>query len=503
MVQKILSEEYVKEIRMETLHLLFEKSKPVLLSTQEAPIIRYQKRIKARKIVYDGYVSLPSIYQEVFLDPLKNLLLTQDYTTILHAMDSGGGPWGDWLAAIEQRQKGYQREATRAFEECIADLYDGFLSMEERKGIKPPDHQTVSPLVEWGRSKWGPYTWPAPTGNKIGMKMSVVSMPPAYSKNIAFWSALGHEAGGHDILHADDGLLKEIGNKVEAEILKCQNDPEFKFKDQKAIVNGREKPLPICAAAYWKYTIDETASDVCGVLNLGPAAGIGLATLLIPLRARQNLKMRLSNSCPSSSFHPIDTLRILLAADVVRELPDLDVKIANAWADVLENIVKEYRENENELILYTETADNVHGDDKMPYEGMREIVKIVADTIAFTPFESLEGHQISEINTWTNEDEIITMKITDDLIAKKEPSIESESDDEEDIYAAHILAGAIIALAKSPDIDTTTQLATKALNKLHNNNPVWRGFPVRFRSDAHLHHMVPSYRKAIPENPLF
>lgn len=496
MVKRNLSDEYVKEIQMKNLDLLFKNSQPMIFDKQEAPLIRYSKRANARRIVDHGYITLPRIYQEVFLDSLKNLLVTQDYDTILQALDSGGGPWGDWLAAIHQRQKGYHREATHAFEECIADLYDGFLSMQERKGIKPPDHQTISPLVEWGRSEWGPYTWPATTGTKIGMKMSVVSMPPAYSKNIALWAALGHEAGGHDILHADKGLLNEIGNAVETEILKHENDP--KLKKQKAIVNGREKPLTICAAAYWKYAIDETASDVCGVLNLGPSAGIGLANLLIPLR-----KMSLYNSCPSSSFHPIDALRILLAADVVRELPDLDVKIADAWSDLLENIVDKYIPMKKEFILYTQTSsDQVHGDDKMPYEGMRETVKIVADTIAFTPLESLDNHPLSEINTWANEDEIITMRITDDLIAEKEPSIKPQTY-EGDIYAAHILAGAIIALAKAADISATTNLAIKALNKLHDNNPVWRGFPVRFRSDAHLHHMVPSYRKDIPLNPSF
>src|SRR5919112_1816755 len=164
MVKRNLSDEYVKEIQMKNLDSLFKNSQPMIFDKQEAPLIRYSKRANARRIVDHGYITLPRIYQEVFLDSLKNLLVTQDYDTILQALDSGGGPWGDWLAAIHQRQKGYHKEAKHAFEECIADLYDGFLSMQERKGIKPPDHQTISPLVEWGRSEWGPYTWPATTG---------------------------------------------------------------------------------------------------------------------------------------------------------------------------------------------------------------------------------------------------------------------------------------------------------------------------------------------------
>jgi hypothetical protein len=494
MVKRILSIDHIEKISMQGLCSLFEKSKPMIDDCDdEAQTIRYRTKNRAVRIINKGYLSLPKVYHEDFLDPLKSLLHTNRYGIILQAVGGKEGPWDDWLATIDQRQNGHHKNSTKAFEECIADIYDGFLSMEERKGIKPPDHQTVSPLVEWGRSDWGPYTWPATTGRKVGMKMSVVSMPPAYSQNIALWSALGHEAGGHDILHADDGLLKEISEKVEAAIIKCKNIPQFRNK--KAIVNGRKKPLVICAAAYWKYTIDEAASDVCAVLNLGPSAGIRLATLLIPLR-----EMRLSNSSPSSSSHPIDTLRILLAADVVRELPDLDSKIARACADLLERIVDKFKDKTNNFTLYTQTLAEAHTDDKMPYKEMRKIVQIVADTVAFTPLKALEGHQLSEINTWTNEDEIITTHITQDLVNEKEPSIETISDngDKVDIYAAHVLAGAIIALARSADMATTTRLATKALIKLHDNNPVWRGFPVHFRSDAHLHHMVQSYRTKIP-----
>src|SRR5919109_1823902 len=396
MVKRILSIDDIEKISMKGLRSLFEKSKHMIDDRDnEAQTIRYRTKTRAVKIINNGYLSLPKVYQEDFLNPLKNLLQSNRYNIILQAVGGKEGPWDDWLAAIDQRGKGHHKNATKAFEECIADIYDGFLSMEERKGIKPPDYQTVSPLVEWGRSDWGPYTWPATTGRRVGMKMSVVSMPPAYSKNIALWSALGHEAGGHDILHADDGLLKEIGDKVEVAILKCRNIRQFRNK--KAVVNGRKKPLVICAAAYWKYTIDEAASDVCAVLNLGPSAGIGLATLLIPLR-----EMRLSNASPSSSSHPIDTLRILLAADVVRELPDLDAKIAKAWADLLEGIVDKFGDKTNKFTLYTQKLGEVHTDDKMPYNEMREIVRIVADTIAFTPLEALEGHQLSEINTWTN-----------------------------------------------------------------------------------------------------
>jgi len=473
------------------LESLMEKSKPGIFSMEAAPAIDFASKTEALSIVYDAYTTLPKVYHEVFIDPLKNLINSEDYALILRSLNTGEGPWGDWMASINQRTIGYRKEATHAFEEFVADLYDGFLSMEQRIGVKPPDYETVSPLVKWGNPDAGPYTWPADTGVKLGMKMAVVNMPPAYYNNIVLWAPLGHETGGHDILHADKGLLNELVSVVTAEIMKHKNDPAL--KDANATVNGRQMSLAKVAAIYWRYTIDETASDVCGLLNLGPAAGIGLATLLIPLR-----EDKLITVGEKDDVHPIDALRIFLAADTIRFLPDLDAGVANAWADAIERIADKYITNKNEFRLYTRTRTGVRWDAILPFAGMRETVRIVADAIAFSPLVSLEGHSLSEINTWANSDEDLTLRITDDFLNSRQPSLETGPNGEE-VYAAHILSGAIIALTDTVDIPGTTELAIRALNELYDTNPVWRGFPVRYRSNAHIRNIVPGYRKTAPE----
>ena len=50
--------------------------------------------------------------------------------------------------------------ATAALQEVVSDLYAGFLSAEDRRGVKPPDHGVLPPLVLWGSAEAGPYTWP-------------------------------------------------------------------------------------------------------------------------------------------------------------------------------------------------------------------------------------------------------------------------------------------------------------------------------------------------------
>ena len=467
---------------LKMLSKLIEKSKPMLSDLTDSPKIDYDTKDKSLAIVNSGYTILPSLYQQVFLDPLKNLITNEDYPTILRALNHSG-PWNDWMASINQRVSGYQKNATHAFEESIADLYDGFLSMEERRGVKTPDHETVSPLVKWGNPNDGPYTWPADTGSRIGLKMAVVNMPPAYSKNVALWAALGHETGGHDILHADDGLLGELAKTVETKILE-KSSPSL--KKQKVIFNGRKIPLVKFVADYWKNRIDETASDVCGILNLGPAAAVGLAVLLIPLRGNKLISYGYTDD-----VHPIDALRIYLAMDVISKIPDLDATIAKSWVDSLQSVTDKYISDKTKFTLYTITNGSEHLDATIPFQGMRELITVVADTIAFSPLNSLENHSLSEINTWSNSDESIMLQIANDFLNNKELSI---TEDNQTVYAAHIISAATIALANSADITNMTNLAINALNKLYDNNPVWRGFPVRFRSDTYIDHMVSHYK---------
>jgi hypothetical protein len=49
------------------------------------------------------------------------------------------------------------------------------------------------------------------------MKVAIVNLPPANAHaGLLAWPALGHETGGHDILHADVGLLAEVADAVRA-----------------------------------------------------------------------------------------------------------------------------------------------------------------------------------------------------------------------------------------------------------------------------------------------
>ena len=115
---------------------LIKEFEQFLSSKEDAPPIDHDSKDKALAIVYDGYTTLPKVYQDVFLDPFKTFLQNYDYAQIMETF--GQGPLIDWLACIKQRSNKYLSNATHAFEEIVADLYDGYLSNTERRRIKPP-----------------------------------------------------------------------------------------------------------------------------------------------------------------------------------------------------------------------------------------------------------------------------------------------------------------------------------------------------------------------------
>jgi hypothetical protein len=219
----------------------------------------------------------------------------------------------DIAHVILQNGERVNETATDSFQEVCSDLYDGFLSAEDRKGVEPPDKGVISPLVKWGRPNDGPYTFPVVATSIFGCEAAVVNLPPSHARSgLLAWATLGHETAGHDILHADTGLHVELGDAVRTAL-----------EDQ-----GLGGELP----QYWSSRIDETASDVCGILNMGPAAGIGLIGYFRGVRAAFGAGPRLSN-IGGDGPHPADILRGYLAAHTVRLLSFGE---ANDWAQIIE-----------------------------------------------------------------------------------------------------------------------------------------------------------------------
>jgi len=346
----------------------------------------------------------------------------------------------DVAQAMLQRGEGYKARATAAFQEVVSDLYDGFLSAEDRRGVKPPDHGVTPPLVRWGSSEAGPYTWPATATGSLDVKAAVVSLPAANaSGGLLAWPALAHETAGHDVLAADDGLRDELARVVKDRLL-------------------AEKMGP-AVADYWSERVDETAADVLGVLNMGPAAAVGLVGYFRALNGAWRGTPTLRNVGRPEDPHPADIARAYLAAETVRLL---SFDGAGRWAD---RLVAEADRDLGRVWL---------GNAAVTAGVARASAAVVARAIVKTRLSALEGRALGEIQNWRNRDEAIVAHLRQEL-RNGGASSPSTGAGVEGAYAAHaVAAGVYEAAGGTSSPAQVMQRMVGILAAMHDRNPAWK-----------------------------
>ena len=385
---------------------------------------------------------LPPLYRVNASDPFIAEIKKMGADGFSHVLqkdpkrESTAGLLLDIAQAILQNGEGYQPRATDGFQEVISDLYDGFLSAEDRRGVKEPDYETIPPLVKWGNPTSGPYTWPVDATSSFGMNVGIVNLPPANARRgICAWAALGHETGGHDILHADEGLLRELSDKVANNVSAAK------------LGNG--------LAEYWSDRIDETASDVLGILNLGPAAAVGVLAYFRGINASLGWGPVLSSEGDADDPHPADIVRAWLGAEVVRHLK---FKNATTWADAL---VKEIDRDAAKVVLAGMNVTTANA---------KKSAAVVAQTIASQKLNTLDGHAFDEIQNWRDRDETLIANLTDPLTM----AVDLPARYAGGTYAAHVVAAAVMSALKTPQaIPVIFDRMLGLLKVMHDANPSW------------------------------
>jgi hypothetical protein len=385
---------------------------------------------------------LPPLYREEIFNPFVGKLdqLGQTgFTRVLLSDPRKEGAAGlmlDIAQTILQNGEGYNEKGTDAFQEVVSDLYDGFLSAEDRRGVKPPDKGVIPPLVKWGNPDFGPYTWPVDASSSFGAHAGIVSLPPANARHgLMAWAAVGHETGGHDILGADTGLREELSQSVRTAL--------------------QANKIGNCFPDYWASRIDETASDALGILNIGPAAGIGIIGYFRGLNAAYSGKPALRNDGPEDDPHPADILRGYLASSTVSLL---SFSGAGDWAKIIAS------ETDKDLgkIRLEGTVVNT--------EAAKRSAEIVAATLVKSKMKSLENHALGEIQNWRNRDEKTARQLGSIMTSAGQTPSRLASG----IYAAHAVAAAVMsALAKDADVQLIFNRMLDILKIMHNANPSW------------------------------
>jgi hypothetical protein len=393
---------------------------------------------------------LPPLYEQAVAQPYiktLNKLGPQGFDEILKRdpnRECEAGLLMDIAQAILQHGEAFEDTATDGFQEVASDLYDGFLSAEDRQGVKPPDLGVIPPLVKWGNPDSGPYTWPVNATDSFGVQAGVVNLPPANARAGLFaWTAVGHETAGHDILNADKGLPRELANSLRAALA--------------SLGHG--------LAQYWSDRIDETASDLLGILNMGPAAGIGLLVYFRGLNAAWGEGPKLRSDGPAGDPHPADIIRGYLAAETVALLSFTG---HTAWADT---IAAETDKDVDTIRLAGETISPALA---------RKSAKVVAETLVGYKAEALERHALGEIQDWRDRDEENVQTVRNVLRSGGElPAAQPY-----EIYAAHAVAAAATeALADPAGLAQVFDRMKTILKAMHDKNPSWGPLFVRHPGD--------------------
>jgi hypothetical protein len=351
----------------------------------------------------------------------------------------------DVAQAVLQHGEGHAARATGAFQEVVSDLYEGFVAAEGRKGVKPPDAGTLPPLVRWGGPDEGPYTWPATATAALGVHAGVVSLPAANAgAGLLAWPALAHETAGHDILEADRGLSSELGRAVEARLAAERLDPAL--------------------ARYWSSRIDEVAADVMGVLNMGPAAAVGLVGYFRALNGAWRGTAALRNVGSADDPHPADIARAYLAAETVRLL---SFKGAATWAD---RLVAETERDLGKVRL---------GGLQVTAGVARSSAAAVARAIVQTRVGALEGRALGDVQGWTDKDEAIVASLRQGLAAARPAGARTGEGPSpgryaDGTFAAHAVAAGIYeAVAGGAPPGEVAGEMVAMLDAMHRANPGW------------------------------
>jgi hypothetical protein len=221
----------------------------------------------------------------------------------------------------------------------------------------------------------------------------------------------------------------------------------------------------------WGAWIDEAASDVYGLLNVGPAFAVSLAAFFSALEKSGDSERKLGTIgtfLPVSDGqlvdpHPVDVLRLYLAMGVVEALEGLSVAKRSEWLALIDSIAKAAAGGATDIDVIDVVEKKVV--QKLPLDVMADAAKRVGEFIASTKLDALGGHSVQEIETWDDTDEQAAANISA-LAATS--SIVALGDD------AQLLAGATVALLDDPTkyVPITTRL-NAALDDSFFRDPVF------------------------------
>lgn len=387
-----------------------------------------------------------------------------------------------------------------AFQAVVTSIYQTILE----KKIQTVSRAILPPLAKWGKDR-GPYTWTVHATHSRNLKLQagIVSLPPENRDGgLLAWSSLGHEVAGHNFLCSNDELLPDLEGHV------------------RTALQGKYSPNLV---TYWERCVEETTSDILGVLNIGPVSAAALIGYFRGVRGgklkaegiypgnggttKKTIKLYSSDperkvvdltirelpgyvSLPqkgghlgkvgesdiifesyfsASEKHPVDLLRPFVLLEVIDALTNLGSEERERWKALInEEVYNDYVDS----ITVTETDPDAPTSlpHQLSTDQAIEAGKIVAKTILHAPLKSLNGQSLIQVFNWTDGDEAIVAEYKEAMKQGK-PSPQQPKGS---FRARYVVAAATQAsLEENADIQTLFERMKEYLLDAYNKSKTW------------------------------
>lgn len=407
-------------------------------------------------------------YCRGYIDPLLNNL-EQIIGHLLPAHDPLSGldlPKYAYLTLLVNAAIGPAQKPLAPFltpvQGIVNEMYRTFLNKRAQLGVRTPLDQAIPPLVGFVApfvpkiSKQAPmpstfeleqmqedeYLGP----EAIDFKAGAVVLPAGYYNVPLLWGVMGHEVLGHYMLSAckEDSLLRELRSKIYDEVLKS-------FDKEVAVL--------------WMYWSEEAASDVCGVLSLGPSFGVGAIsfyTAQLFLGKWPFDKGKLQHAYGEvNKQHPIQVLIPYLISGAIEGLKYLSPSRKYRYMAQLEEIASSFSDRSDlvtfpdDLMLRDKGNGQVKIPKSLPLKIMQESARKVGRYIATVRLRALRGpsdelHDLQDIITWKEEEENNALEIADQITNSSSTSFISLKENKP--TGVELLSGGILAVIRNPDL---------------------------------------------------
>lgn len=370
---------------------------------------------------------LPLAYQEAYADPLVRELghVVRSHDNVFRAHDHAEILVG---AVAQHMRDNAVRHPARQFLAVVSNLYRSFLAPDKRGSAEVPlAAPTLPPLVVFFHDKppsppTGPATFTAAMNRLLcGADVGVVVLPGAYARVPLAWPPLAHETTGHGVLQADPDLLADLVDGVRA------------LFGGGPLAPGGEPDPNQAMGLLWSYWVEEAASDVYGLLNIGPAYALNLAALIASQRsddpqAKPMVGVRADDD-PDAALdpHPVELLRLYLAVGVIENLVGLSPKNVRFYTELLDRIARlcgrntwEVQGPKGRVLIRGRVAVErdrwVALDLSLPLQEAAESARRVGAYIASAHLGAFGNRTIQDVETWDEADELTARTIARALL---------------------------------------------------------------------------------------